>query len=133
MTAQAFRGTLCRGVGIKAGHVVALLNAPAGFAQTLGDLPSGASLVDGPGSDADLAIWFSRSLACLEHDLPSILVAAQHAPVWIAWPKKASGVKSDLSQQVVRKTGLAAGMVDYKVCSIDATWSGLLFTVRQDG
>jgi hypothetical protein len=51
-------------------------------------------------------------------------------PIWIAWPKKASGVMTDLSQQVVREVGLGAGLVDYKVCSIDETWSGLLFTRR---
>jgi hypothetical protein len=50
--------------------------------------------------------------------------------LWIAWPKKASSVNSDLTQTYVRKTGLAAGLVDYKICSIDATWSGLLFTRR---
>ena len=50
--------------------------------------------------------------------------------LWIAWPKRASGVSSDLSQTVVRQIGLSAGLVDYKVCSIDETWSALRFTVR---
>ena len=52
------------------------------------------------------------------------------APVWIAWPKKASAIDSDLTQQIVRKAGMDVGMVDYKVCSIDQDWSGLLFTWR---
>ena len=51
--------------------------------------------------------------------------------VWIAWPKKASGVKTDLSQTIVREVGLGAGLVDYKICAIDATWSGLLFALRR--
>jgi hypothetical protein len=55
---------------------------------------------------------------------------ADQCPVWIAWPKKASGVATDLSQQVVRGIGLSAGLVDYKICAIDKTWSGLLFTKR---
>jgi hypothetical protein len=51
--------------------------------------------------------------------------------MWIAWPKKASKMVTDLTQQVVRERGLASGLVDYKICSIDATWSGLLFTRRK--
>jgi hypothetical protein len=51
--------------------------------------------------------------------------------IWIAWPKKASGVKTDLSEALIRKTGLAAGFVDYKICAIDNTWSGLLFAKRK--
>lgn len=56
---------------------------------------------------------------------------AEGGGLWIAWPKKASGVASDLTQTVVRKFGLDAGLVDYKICSIDKTWSGLLFTRRR--
>ena len=51
--------------------------------------------------------------------------------LWIIWPKQASGMASDLTQQYVRETGLAAGLVDYKICAVDATWSGLLFTRRK--
>ena len=58
---------------------------------------------------------------------------ADSGGLWVAWPKKASKVASDLNQNVVREIGLAAGLVDYKVCSIDWTWSGLLFTRRRSG
>jgi hypothetical protein len=54
----------------------------------------------------------------------------ESAALWIAWPKKASMLRTDLTQQIVRETGLAAGLVDYKICSIDETWSALLFTRR---
>ncbi len=58
-------------------------------------------------------------------------VGANHGPIWIVWPKKTSHAASDLSQQSVREVGLAAGLVDYKICSLDSTWSGLLFTRRK--
>jgi len=57
----------------------------------------------------------------------------ENGRVWIAWPKKASGVVTDLTQPYVRKSGLAVGLVDYKICAIDKTWSGLLFTRRKSG
>ena len=56
---------------------------------------------------------------------------AEEGGLWIVWPKKSSGVVTDLSQTAVREVGLAAGLVDYKVCSINETWSGLLFTRRK--
>ena len=59
------------------------------------------------------------------------MARAGSAPVWIAWPKKASGAGTDLTQQVIRQTGLDAGLVDYKICAIDPTWSGLAFVRRK--
>jgi len=122
---------LAQKLGIKADSAVILVNAPKGFEQTLSDLPTGARLLHGTGSQGDLGIWFARSRDKVRDNLPEIVEMARSAPLWIAWPKKASGVDSDLSQQFVRETGLAAGLVDYKICSIDATWSGLLFTKRK--
>jgi hypothetical protein len=58
--------------------------------------------------------------------------AARAGGLWIAWPKKASGVATDLTEDVVRRDGLAAGLVDHKVCAIDATWSGLRFALRKE-
>ena len=67
----------------------------------------------------------------LKRRVKSLGARAGRGGLWIAWPKQASGVKSDLTQPVVRRIGLASGLVDYKVCAIDATWSGLRFTVRK--
>jgi hypothetical protein len=130
----AYAGTpLPKKLGIKQDSVVVLVGAPAGFKNTLGELPKGAVLRAGTGDDSDLTIWFAKSVAQLNDDMERMVVQAEVAPLWIAWPKKASKVKTDLSQQVVREAGLAAGLVDYKICSIDATWSGLLFTRRKAG
>jgi hypothetical protein len=78
-----------------------------------------------------LAVWFVRSLRDLERDIRSAAARLTEGSLWIAWPKRSSRQASDLTQQRVREAGLGAGLVDYKVCAIDATWSGLLFTRRK--
>jgi hypothetical protein len=117
-------------LGVKAGSRVALVDAPSGFAEKLGELPEGAVLVSGADEGADLAVWFVPSGAGLLTDLKAIVAASKRAPVWIAWPKGGAAAEGDLTQQVVRETLMAAGLVDYKICSIDRDWSGLLFTWR---
>ncbi len=118
-------------LGIKPNSAVALVNAPAGFAETLEQLPEGAVLQEGTRAPCDLTIWFTRSRVALQSEIGAMVVWAEQGPLWIAWPKKGSRLASDLSQQIVRETGLASGLVDYKICSIDSTWSGLLFTQRK--
>jgi hypothetical protein len=118
-------------LGVKAGMTVALLGAPPNFEATLGSLPDAVVLQRDDPNDSDLTLWFVTARAELEGDVVGMVPHAARAPLWIAWPKRASGVRSDLTQQVVRQTGLDAGLVDYKICSIDKTWSGLLFTKRQ--
>ena len=108
-----------------------LVDAPPGFRDTLGTLPEGVELIEGTGGRCDLTLWFTRSRQDLEDAMGQMVTQAGRGPLWIAWPKKASKLASDLSQQSVRETGLAAGLVDYKICSIDVTWSGLLFTRRK--
>jgi CheY-like chemotaxis protein len=122
---------LLKKLGIKMDSVVALVDAPKDFDRTLGELPDGAVLRQGVSDECALIIWFARSLAELQGRMEIMAVEADRAPLWIAWPKKASKMKTDLSQQIVREAGLAAGLVDYKICSIDGTWSGLLFTMRK--
>jgi hypothetical protein len=117
-------------LGIKENLVLGLVGAPEGFEKTLGDLPAGTSVQRDAGAGYDLTIWFTRSGEELESRIGELAAMLEGGPIWIAWPKKASGVVTDLSQQTVREVGLGAGLVDYKVCSIDDTWSGLLFTRR---
>lgn len=128
-----YSGTpLPKKLGIKANSVVALVGAPRDFSGTVGTLPDGARLRNGIRSKADLAIWFVRSRKDLLRRVDAMAKQAQQGPLWIAWPKKSSGVVTDLSEPLVREAGLAAGMVDYKICAIDATWSGLLFSRRKN-
>lgn len=118
-------------LGIKTGFKVALLAAPKGFASGLEPLPARVSFTARVEGDADLYICFARSLAELQAHILAIPSAAAQQTLWLAWPKKASGVASDLDGNVVRTTGLAARWVDFKVCSIDDTWSALAFKRRK--
>ncbi|MGD8553918.1 MAG: response regulator [Anaerolineales bacterium] len=118
-------------LGIKPNAVVTLVDAPEGFEQVLGELPKGVQVHRQIREENDLTLWFTRARSDLDRGIAQMAAAAKEAPLWIAWPKKASGKATDLTQQQVREVGLAAGLVDYKICSIDKTWSGLLFTRRK--
>ncbi len=117
-------------IGIREGTTVGLFGAPKDFARTLGALPSGAVVRRGPKTRADLAIWFVRSRAELERGIGALDERFGAGGAWIAWPKKGSALESDLTQADVRRIGLASGLVDYKICAIDETWSGLRFARR---
>ncbi len=123
---------LLKKLGVGEGTLIYLKHAPEDFDKTLGQLPRGAVLVRELEPDFGITIWFNRSREQLEGDIQSMVPYADRGGLWIAWPKKASGVRSDLSQTIVRKVGLDAGLVDFKVCSIDKTWSGLRFTKRKE-
>lgn len=114
---------------IKEGSTVALVGAPEDFESTLGELPPAVVLRRNRRGKPDTAIWFVRSLAELEREIERMGKLAPRG-LWIAWPKKASGVQTDVGEAAVRATGLAAGLVDHKICAIDATWSGLRFVER---
>jgi len=129
-----YSGTpLASKLGIKPGHRVALVDAPPGFAQTLGELPEGVTLHTGlPGNEPfDVIVFFTDSRARLR--LHFAALAARLTPAggfWVAWPKKASGIATNLTEDLVRTVGLDAGLVDNKVCAVDETWSGLRSVVR---
>lgn len=117
-------------LGIKPGFKIALLGSPKGFAGSLKPLPAKATFTARPDHDADIYICFARSSAELQAHLLATRDAVRQT-LWLAWPKKASGIKSELDGNVVRETGLRAGRVDFKVCALDATWSGLAFKKRK--
>ncbi len=118
-------------LGIKPGMKVALVGAPEGFRASLGLLPQGVELCAEPCWDASLIVWFVRSRHVLAEGVERIAADILKNSLWIAWPKKGSLLASDVGEQVVREAGLAAGLVDFKICSIDATWSGLCFRRRK--
>jgi len=122
---------LAKKLGIRPGTAVALLEAPEGFERVLDPLPPDVEIRRGARGRASLVLLFAMSM----HDMRKRFATAarlldQGGSVWIAWPKKASGIATDLNETAVRSFGLAAGWVDYKICAIDETWSGLLFTRR---
>jgi len=127
-----YSGTpLPKKLGIKEDARVLLTGAPADFPLTLGTLPSGATLVRRFSPAVGLILWFVRWRKELERDLPKWASRVGKEGIWILWPKKSSGVESDLQQAVVRRAGLDAGLVDYKIAAVDETWSGLKFAVRK--
>jgi hypothetical protein len=122
---------LAEKLGVREGAVVALLHAPPDFLQTLGAAAARVSFVARLSRDLSLAIWFVRSRRELDARIGAVAGRVAGFPLWIAWPKKTGGSAPDVTQQDVRRAGLAEGLVDYKICSIDATWSALLFRRRR--
>ena len=129
---EGYSGTpLPKKLGLKPNTVVALIEAPKGFEGTLGQLPKDVTIRKQARGQCDLVIWFTQSRNDLEGRIEKMKeIMTGKGGLWIVWPKKASGFPTDLSQKEVREVGLAAGLVDYKICAIDATWSGLLFSLR---
>jgi hypothetical protein len=125
-----YSGTpLPKKLGIKPGHRVLLAGEPAGF--TPGELPEGAALGQRDDGLADVIVSFHVERADLEARMPALRERmTQAGGLWIAWPKRASGVPTDLTEDVVRELALANRLVDNKVCAIDATWSGLRLVIR---
>jgi hypothetical protein len=127
-----YSGTpLVRKLGIRPGSRLALIAAPDGVDELLGELPDGVVVRRRARGSCDVIVVFCTRRSELERRLPALRAALDQAGgLWVAWPKRASGVETDLSDCAVRELGLAAGLVDNKVCAIDATWSGLRFVYR---
>ncbi len=122
---------LAKKLGLKPNARVWLIHAPKDFEQDLGALPEGLTLHRRRLGDVDLTIWFAISHEELGQRIETVRDATGRGGLWIAWPKKSSKVTTDLSETKVRKAGLAAGLVDYKICSIDNIWSALKFSKRR--
>jgi hypothetical protein len=118
-------------LGIKEGHVVAVVGAPDGFDGTLGELPDGVRVKSRAAAHLDVIVLFVRRRSELERRFGRLVAALQPAGgLWVAWPKRCSGVETDMTEDVAREIGLAHGLVDNKVCAIDETWSGLRLVRR---
>jgi hypothetical protein len=118
-------------LGIRENYAVVLVNAPDRFERKLEPMPEGANISSSP-AGANVAILFAESQAELVRDFrPLAKALPEKTALWIAWPKQASGVPTDLNGNIVREFGLSQGWVDYKVCAIDETWSGLCFARKK--
>tara|TARA_R110002072_G_scaffold299403_2_gene474850 strand:- start:17596 stop:18390 length:795 start_codon:yes stop_codon:yes gene_type:complete len=128
-----YSGTpLAKKLGLKEGSVLAVVRPPHDWQQTLGDLPVGATSKQGLRGERNVVVLFCRALSELRADWPAAAKClADAGGLWIAWPKKSSGQVTDLSDGVVRAFGLDQGLVDTKVCAINAIWSGLRFSRRK--
>jgi hypothetical protein len=128
----AYSGTpLPNKLGIKVDSTVAVVDAPADIESILGDLPENTTLIRRADRGADVTLWFLRSRSELETGIGRVAQTSGHGRLWMCWPKKSSGIVTDITQNVVRSAGLAVGLVDFKICAIDAIWSGLCFTRRK--
>jgi hypothetical protein len=127
-----YAGTpLPKKLGIVDGTRVALISAPKGFDATLGDLPPGVSLCEQARGHLDVIVFFATRRRELERRFPVFARALlPDGGLWVSWPKRTSGVATDLTESVAREIGLTAGLVDNKVCAIDDIWSGLRFVYR---
>lgn len=135
MTATAgYSGTPLVGkLGFKPGMRAVYVDAPAGFAGLLGELPDGVRVLARPAPDLDLVILFVTERRALERRLPGLHAKlASNGMIWVAWPKRASKVPTDMTEDVVRDVALPRGLVDVKVCAIDDTWSGLKLVIRRE-
>ena len=122
---------LVKKLGIKPGHRLALLDAPDGFDETLGALPADVAVVRQLRAPCDVLVFFTKSRVRLQKQFLRLKHNLDPSGgLWIAWPKKASGVATDVAENVIRDLALANGLVDNKVCAIDDTWSGLRLVVR---
>lgn len=128
-----YSGTpLVKKLGIKEAASVLLVSPPKGFLETLGSLPADAEIVSSQSREKlDVAMLFVLSKRKLNQEFARLAARLKPAGgLWVCWPKKASGVETDLTENVIREVGLAAGLVDNKVCAVDETWSGLRFVIR---
>jgi hypothetical protein len=129
-----YSGTpLVRKLGLRPGWRVAVLQGPEGLDELIGELPPGVRIVRRLGDGIDAAWIFVVTRAELERRLPEVLRRLPpDGTLWISWPKRASGVSTDVTENVLREVVLPTGWVDIKVCAVDETWSGLRFALRRD-
>jgi hypothetical protein len=122
---------LIKKLGIKATHRLTFINAPPGFRELLGEMPPGVQVLESLKKPLDFVLFFTTSHADLTRRFTKL--AAPLAPngmLWVAYPKKSSGLATDLNFNLVQTIGLEAGLVDTKICAVDETWSGVKFVYR---
>ena len=129
-----YSGTpLAKKLGYKPAMQVCLLGAPAGFRKLLEPLPADVSFTSGCGKRTDLVQVFAVKRAEVERTLQKLRKTLKpDASIWVSWPKKASKVPTDVSEDVIRAVALPLGLVDIKVCAVDETWSGLKLVLRKE-
>ena len=134
MTAAGYSGTpLQKKLGFKPGMRASFLNAPDDFGTALGELPGDMQVRERLQPELDVVVCFVTARHELERRLDRLREAIfPDGMLWVAWPKRASGVATDMTEDVVREVALPVGLVDTKVCAIDATWSGLKLVVRRE-
>jgi hypothetical protein len=134
VSVAGYSGTpLAKKLGVGPGMRVAWLSAPHDFGELLGDLPDGVRVLARASGPLDLVVAFATRRSALARRLPGLVEAIRpDGAAWAAWPKRTSGVPTDITEDVVREVALPLGLVDVKVCAIDETWSGLKLVIRKE-
>jgi len=134
MPAAGYSGTpLATKLGIKTGSRVHLAGAPPGFKKLLAPLPARVTFVARPSEATDIIHVFVTSRKRLDDGLRQFLRTMRpDSMIWVSWPKKTSGVATDVTEDVIRDVALPLGLVDVKVCAVDETWSGLKIVIRKE-
>ena len=134
MTSAGYSGTpLAKKLGIAAGLRVAAIDPPGDYRALLSPWPEGAGLDARPGASTGLVHLFVRERAVLERETTRLRkLLGDDAVLWVSWPKKASGVATEITEDGIRELVLPLGWVDVKVCAVDAVWSGLKLVVRRE-
>ncbi len=122
---------LVQKLGVKPDSTVCLLGAPDGIEELLAPLPEGVTLRRGNRGKREMTLWFVTARREFERRLAAVAKAVGEGTLWMAWPKRSSGVDTDMTEDVIRDVVLPVGLVDTKVCAIDETWSGLRLTRRR--
>ena len=129
-----YSGTpLAQKLGIKAGQTVVTINAPVGYPKLLAPLPEAVVFTQKTIAGAGFVHLFISERKALEKELKRLRkLLADTGILWVSWPKKSSGVATDVTEDVIREVALPLGFVDVKVCAVDETWSGLKLMVRRE-
>ncbi|MGG7663452.1 DUF3052 domain-containing protein [Dyadobacter sp. BHUBP1] len=133
MAAQAgySNTSLVKKLGIKPGFKIRFVDPPTHYFDLLEGLPADIIVLEEPVPELDFIHYFTKQAAGLERDLPALRrQIVPNGTIWISWPKKASKVPTDVTEDVIRNLALPIGLVDVKVCAIDAVWSGLKLVIR---
>jgi hypothetical protein len=124
---------LSKKLGYKAGYRVCIKGAPGHYFEIVQPLPDDVAISNRFQKDVDLCHFFTKSRRKLESELPKLMsVIRQDGMIWVSWPKKASKVPSDVTEDTIRSVALPLGLVDVKVCAVDEVWSGLKLVIRKE-
>ena len=129
-----YSGTpLAKKLGIKPGTILHSINAPADYAALLAPLPDNVTLAEKDVNELDLVHLFTKTRPELARLIDRYKTRIkQNGAIWVSWPKKASGISSEITEHTVREIALPQGLVDIKVCAVDDTWSGLKLVIRKE-
>lgn len=113
-------------LGLRDGSVAVVIDAPRDYAGVIGALPTGAVIDESPGASGDVTLWFVEDAGACQAALPVMRRMAGRTKMWVLWRKG-----SELTQKFLRESAARVGLVDYKICAVDATWSAMLFARRK--